>query len=175
MSQLLSVSNPFHIAFLSNTIDFDSKITRMSIKSRELVIHLLSMDSSSNSYGKSVIYSDLTGPTSSFKEVMRSLYHHFPYEFGGGHQDKIKVTKADDMILIKARQTEFFELYSPYLYDPALNDIQLDLLPRVIDSLGLTSSDIFIDLGSSTGRLVVAARLLSDCKNCIGIELSPSR
>lgn len=60
-------------------------------------------------------------------------------------------------------------------YDPALNDIQLDLLPRVVSCLSLSSEDILCDFGSSTGRLIMASRLLTTCSECIGVELSPSR
>ena len=73
------------------------------------------------------------------------------------------------------RKNEYFELYSPNEYDPALCDIQLSLLPRVINTFQLSGDDTFVDLGSSTGRLVVATKLYSNCRQSMGIELSPSR
>lgn len=79
------------------------------------------------------------------------------------------------MALDEAKRVEYEELFAPKNYDPARNDLQHVLLPRVVESLQLTAQDVFCDLGSSTGALVLAVRMLSPCRRAIGVELSPSR
>lgn len=46
---------------------------------------------------------------------------------------------------------------------------------RLLSSLQLTLDDVFLDLGCSTGTLVLLAALLSPVRRVIGVELSPSR
>jgi len=76
---------------------------------------------------------------------MLDLYAHFPYNF--------KDLKDPDILenINKARKEEYFNLYSPLQYDPACNDIQLHLLPKVISAMQLSADDILVDLGSSAG------------------------
>jgi hypothetical protein len=103
-----------------------------------------------------------------FGSLMNSLYSHHPYELKDLSGEELESVNV-------ARKREFFELYRPSNYDPALNDIQLQLLPRVVKSLELSVIDKFVDLGSATGRLVIASRILTDCPSGVGVELSPSR
>jgi len=140
-----------------NTIDFDCKGTRNQVSSKTVPIYLYPAKS-----GHSQEVQDVFG------RIMTDLYSHQPYELK-------EMTGADLEVINNARKREFFELYRPSNYDPALNDIQLDLLPRVVSSLELTQDDSIVDLGSATGRLVIACKMLSDCASGLGVELSPSR
>ena len=185
------VLNAYHLKYLVNTIDVDSKQTRRDILNTSLPLNVslkqtdISTSSSSGSEGTSAStsYGDFTstsnGSSSSsgnccselFIQRMLEVYSHFPPTYADGTNGKASEFEA----LSETRREEFFQLYKGR-YDSALNDIQVELLPRVVLSLRLSSTDVLVDLGASTGRLLVATRLLrSDVKHCIGVELSPSR
>ena len=149
-----AISNRYHLTYLLNTIDFDSKATRRAVESREIPIYITPL-----------IHHE---KQSRADEILEYLYGEVPFtlkDLDEGKKAEIKST----------RKEEYFTLYSPNEYDPALCDIQFSLLPSVIDSLNLRKDDVFVDLGSSSGRLVMAAKLYSNCKQSVGIELSPSR
>ena len=95
------VGNSFHLSYLLNTIDCDSKQTRKAIKSRKLPIYC---DAAA-----------IDPPSASeFKSAMEKMYNHYPNEFHGGHQDK----KYHIEDVTKAKHSEFFELFrgKGYLY-----------------------------------------------------------
>lgn len=50
-------------------------------------------------------------------------------------------------------------------------DVFLPSMSLLIHKMGLTSNDVFIDLGSGIGRVVFHAFLLSNAKKIIGIEM----
>lgn len=151
------IRSGMHLSYLMNTIDFDCKGTRNQISTKSIPIFL---HPEKSSHTQEI--------TEVFRKTMTELYSHQPYE--------LKEMSGPDLHEVNsARKREFFELYRPSNYDPALNDIQLDLLPRVVDSLQMRSEDSIVDLGSSTGRLILATRMLSECASGVGVELSPSR
>jgi len=49
------------------------------------------------------------------------------------------------------------------------------LLDVLDDEMPITESDVFVDLGSGTGKIVLQAALSTPCKKVVGIELSATR
>ena len=152
-TSLTKVLNSFHLNYLVRTIDCDSRQTRRLLLQQSIPIYCIPQSE---------------GNFDAFSQVLKECYEHLPYDFK-------ELSSTEKQMMENTRREEFFELYKPSEYDPALNDIQLDLLPRVISSFMLQQSDTLVDLGSSTGRLIMASRLLTNCENCVGVELSPSR
>lgn len=184
--QYQQIFNAYHLKYLLNTIDADSKRTRRDILSTSLPLHV-SLPHTENTVSplnrieasapavttrsNSSYCSSNNGISEWFVQRMFQMYSHFPPTYADGTNGKASEFEA----LSEVRRDEFFQLYKGR-YDSSLNDIQVELLPRVIHSLRLTTSDVLVDLGASTGRLLVATRLLRpDVKHCIGVELSPSR
>lgn len=58
---------------------------------------------------------------------------------------------------------------------PTYGEITYKGLKMLTDKLKLTSQDVFYDLGSGVGKVVVQVFLDSPAKKCVGIELSPTR
>lgn len=52
-----------------------------------------------------------------------------------------------------------------------------DLVCQMIDQIEITSDDVFIDLGSGVGQVVLQMAAATPCKICLGIERAdvPSR
>ena len=60
-------------------------------------------------------------------------------------------------------------------YTMAGSELSPKSATRLLSLLQLSSSDRFIDLGSSTGRLTLAAAVLTPVSSVLGVELSPTR
>jgi precorrin-6B methylase 2 len=58
---------------------------------------------------------------------------------------------------------------------PTYGEITYKGLKILIDKLKLTPQDVFYDLGSGVGKVVVQVFLGSPVKKCVGVELSPTR
>lgn len=52
-----------------------------------------------------------------------------------------------------------------------------DLICQMIDEINITSDDIFLDLGSGVGQVVLQMAAATPCKICLGVEKAdvPSR
>ncbi|XP_057663160.1 histone-lysine N-methyltransferase, H3 lysine-79 specific-like isoform X1 [Diorhabda carinulata] len=66
-----------------------------------------------------------------------------------------------------------YEPFSPEVY----GETSYDLVCQMIDQIEITSDDVFIDLGSGVGQVVLQMAAATPCKSCLGIERAevPSR
>ncbi|XP_044256233.1 histone-lysine N-methyltransferase, H3 lysine-79 specific [Tribolium madens] len=66
-----------------------------------------------------------------------------------------------------------YEPFSPEVY----GETSYDLVCQMIDQIDVTSDDVFIDLGSGVGQVVLQMAAATPCKICFGIERAevPSR
>ncbi|KAF7286980.1 hypothetical protein GWI33_002823 [Rhynchophorus ferrugineus] len=66
-----------------------------------------------------------------------------------------------------------YEPFSPEVY----GETSYDLVCQMIDQINITSDDVFIDLGSGVGQVVLQMAAATPCKICLGIEKAdvPSR
>lgn len=66
-----------------------------------------------------------------------------------------------------------YEPFSPEVY----GETSYDLVCQMIDQIEITSDDVFIDLGSGVGQVVLQMAAATPCKICLGIERAevPSR
>lgn len=66
-----------------------------------------------------------------------------------------------------------YEPFSPEVY----GETSYDLVCQMIDQIQITSDDIFVDLGSGVGQVVLQMAAATPCKICLGIEKAevPSR
>lgn len=59
--------------------------------------------------------------------------------------------------------------------NPLYGEIKHGSIEKLVDYLNLTKADVFFDLGSGIGKVVVQVALLSPVKKSVGIELSKTR
>lgn len=66
-----------------------------------------------------------------------------------------------------------YEPFSPEVY----GETSYDLICQMIDQIEITNDDVFIDLGSGVGQVVLQMAAATSCKECFGIEKAdvPSR
>ncbi|CAG9817009.1 unnamed protein product [Phaedon cochleariae] len=66
-----------------------------------------------------------------------------------------------------------YEPFSPEVY----GETSYDLVSQMIDQIEITADDVFIDLGSGVGQVVLQMAAATPCKICLGIERAevPSR
>ncbi|CAE8614815.1 unnamed protein product [Polarella glacialis] len=69
---------------------------------------------------------------------------------------------------------EVVALFAPRGADPAGLELPLVESWRLLHSMELGESDVFVDLGCSLGRVAFLASLMTGCKS-VGVELSPRR
>lgn len=134
---MLQLRNPSHLAYLSRNLLKCPRVVRQSITRQRLPV-----------------YAQPAVSTNYHQFLERMFVLLYGLECDAEHDPK---QWADQ---IKA---EYFSLFRARGYDPGMNDIRVPLLPRVLASLQLSDSDVFVDLGCSTGRLAMAARLLPLC------------
>ncbi len=58
---------------------------------------------------------------------------------------------------------------------PVYGEIKYDSLQTIFNDLNIKSSDVFYDLGSGVGKVIIQAYLNFPFKKVVGIELSPTR
>lgn len=59
-----------------------------------------------------------------------------------------------------------YEPFSPEVY----GETSFEFISQMINEIGLTSEDIFVDLGSGVGQVVLQVAAATACRKCIGIE-----
>ena len=59
-----------------------------------------------------------------------------------------------------------YEPFSPEVY----GETSYDLVSQMIEEIDVTSDDVFIDLGSGVGQVVLQMAAATPCKICMGIE-----
>lgn len=59
-----------------------------------------------------------------------------------------------------------YEPFSPEVY----GETSYDLICQMIDEIEITSEDVFIDLGSGVGQVVLQMAAATKCKICVGVE-----
>ncbi|KAK9497800.1 hypothetical protein O3M35_003722 [Rhynocoris fuscipes] len=59
-----------------------------------------------------------------------------------------------------------YEPFSPEVY----GETSFDLVCQMIDQINITSDDIFVDLGSGVGQVVLQMAAATPCKICLGVE-----
>lgn len=70
---------------------------------------------------------------------------------------------------------EYFKFFHPCGYTIGGSELSAESASRIIALLDMSPSDRFVDLGAASGRLTLAAALLSPAASSLGVELSPSR
>ena len=70
---------------------------------------------------------------------------------------------------------EYFGIFQPRGYDIAGLELEPRSIAMLLSLLRLSPADRFLDLGSASGRLVLATALLTPVGHAAGVELSPSR
>lgn len=61
---------------------------------------------------------------------------------------------------------KFYEPFSPEVY----GETSFQFVQQMIDEIGLDKDDVFIDLGSGIGQVVLHVAAAVNCVRCIGIE-----
>ena len=64
-----------------------------------------------------------------------------------------------------SRLNKFYEPFSPEVY----GETSFEFVQQMIDQFKFTEDDVFIDLGSGVGQVVLHVAAASKCR-CIGIE-----
>lgn len=66
-----------------------------------------------------------------------------------------------------------YEPFSPEVY----GETSYELVCQMIDQIAVTENDVFVDLGSGVGQVVLQMAAATLCKICIGVERAdvPSR
>eukprot|EP00118_Oscarella_pearsei_P011946 m.84125 g.84125 ORF g.84125 m.84125 type:complete len:266 (+) comp36386_c0_seq2:232-1029(+) len=83
------------------------------------------------------------------KHIMNQVYHHaIP------HPEKLNS----------------YEPFSPEVY----GETSFDLVLRITQEINMSNEDVFVDLGSGVGQVVLQVAALTDCKKCVGIEKANS-
>lgn len=59
-----------------------------------------------------------------------------------------------------------YEPFSPEVY----GETSYDLVCQMIDQVRVMEDDVFVDLGSGVGQVVLQMAALTLCKICIGVE-----
>lgn len=59
--------------------------------------------------------------------------------------------------------------------DPLYGELMPSAVTRLIDWLDLGERDVFYDLGSGTGKVVLQAAMTVPLRRCVGVELSSTR
>ncbi|CAG2167730.1 unnamed protein product [Oppiella nova] len=59
-----------------------------------------------------------------------------------------------------------YEPFSPEVY----GETSFEFISQMIDEIALTSDDVFVDLGSGVGQVVLQVAAATNCRKCIGIE-----
>ncbi|KAL1114853.1 hypothetical protein AAG570_007677 [Ranatra chinensis] len=59
-----------------------------------------------------------------------------------------------------------YEPFSPEVY----GETSFDLVCQMIDQINITSDDVFVDLGSGVGQVVLQMAAATPCKICVGVE-----
>lgn len=65
-----------------------------------------------------------------------------------------------------AEELNRYQAFSPDVY----GETSFDLIAQMIDQINLTKDDVFMDLGSGVGQVVLQVAATSLCRVCIGIE-----
>ncbi len=64
------------------------------------------------------------------------------------------------------RLNKFYEPFSPEVY----GETSFQFIQQMIDEFPLSEDDVFVDLGSGIGQVVLQVAAASKCARCIGIE-----
>jgi len=59
-----------------------------------------------------------------------------------------------------------YEPFSPEVY----GETSYDLICQMVDQIEITKDDMFVDLGSGVGQVVLQMAASTDCSICVGIE-----
>lgn len=59
-----------------------------------------------------------------------------------------------------------YEPFSPEVY----GETSYDLVCQMIDQIDVTDDDVFVDLGSGVGQVVLQMAAATTCKICVGVE-----
>ena len=75
----------------------------------------------------------------------------------------------------EVKKEEYYSHFMPHGYAIAGCELGAEGIAHLLSFVQLTPSDRFVDLGSATGRLTLAAAALTSAHSSLGVELSPSR
>lgn len=99
-------------------------------------------------------------PAKRYKEPSRSMLRHI-------------VQQVYNYAVSEPEKLNQYEPFSPEVY----GETSYELVCQMIDEINISKDDIFIDLGSGVGQVVLQVAALTHAKICIGIEKAdvPSR
>ena len=61
---------------------------------------------------------------------------------------------------------KFYEPFSPEVY----GETSFEFVQQMVDQIGFKENEVFIDLGSGVGQVVMHVAAAVNCTRCIGIE-----
>ncbi|KAL1463488.1 hypothetical protein WDU94_015236, partial [Cyamophila willieti] len=68
--------------------------------------------------------------------------------------------------VIEPEKLNVYQPFSPFVY----GETSYDLICRMIDQINATPDDVFVDLGSGVGQVVLQMAAATQCKICWGVE-----
>ncbi|XP_066257219.1 histone-lysine N-methyltransferase, H3 lysine-79 specific-like [Euwallacea similis] len=83
----------------------------------------------------------------------RALLHHI-------------IQQTYSAAVTNAEELNKYQAFSPDVY----GETSFDLIVQMIDQINLTKDDVFMDLGSGVGQVVLQVAATALCKSCIGVE-----
>jgi hypothetical protein len=70
------------------------------------------------------------------------------------------------MSVTEPEKLNCYEPFSPEVY----GETSFELVCQMIDQIEISEEDVFIDLGSGVGQVVLQVAASTKCQNCFGIE-----
>lgn len=69
-------------------------------------------------------------------------------------------------VLDPDKLNKFYEPFSPEVY----GETSFEFVQQMVDQIGFNENEVFVDLGSGVGQVVLHVAAASNCSRCIGIE-----
>ncbi|KAG7176611.1 histone-lysine N-methyltransferase DOT1L-like [Homarus americanus] len=76
------------------------------------------------------------------------------------------LTQIYNHAVVDPEKLNQYEPFSPEVY----GETSFELICQMIDQIHITEDDMFVDLGSGVGQVVLQMAALTSCKICVGIE-----
>jgi len=105
------------------------------------------------------------------EQLIAELYHWFD----GYDCSETEQIKLDNEVEGKSWIGRFMTGHEASVYGEVLPDGIQTLLDVIDTEFPFKREDVFVDLGSGTGKVVIHAALATPCKKVVGIELSETR
>ena len=76
------------------------------------------------------------------------------------------IQQVYNLAVVDPEKLNQYEPFSPEVY----GETSYDLVCQMIDQIAITEEDVFIDLGSGVGQVVLQMAASTKCSVCLGIE-----